>query len=150
VSAVEHLNLPAKFRRFCLHSWLTLGDGYRNQISNDLLVLKLMRVLLPKYKGPGMVLFRGETFGNRRRRTYGLSWTAELAKSFANGIMRTHQGGSVVLKTHAPAEAIICAPKLAAQFGRPLSQHHAAGWAVVRTTGVDDKLFRLWQHWVPR
>ena len=45
-----------------------------------------------------------------RRRTYGISWTSSLpaAEKFA-GDYRAWPGGSVVLETVAPPEAIICA-----------------------------------------
>ena len=114
VRAVEHLDPPAKFRRHCLWSWLKWGDSLRSEVNNDLLLIKLLRVLLPKYKGPALTLYRGETTWNRRRRTYGMSWSTEIevATQFANGILRTFQGGSVVLKTRAPARSIICAPEL--------------------------------------
>ena len=114
VRAVEHLDPPASFRRLCFWNWLPWGDSLRGEVSNDLLLIKLLRVLLPKYRGPAMTLFRGETMWNRRHRTYGMSWSTdvEVASHFANGMHRTCQGGSVVLKTRAPAEAIICASKL--------------------------------------
>ena len=68
----------------------------------------------PNTRGPAMTLFRGETMWNRRHPTYGMSWSTdvEVASRFTNGRHRTCQGGSVVLKTRAPAEAIICASKL--------------------------------------
>ncbi|MFZ0848223.1 MAG: hypothetical protein WAO08_03330 [Hyphomicrobiaceae bacterium] len=90
-----------------LWNWLQWGDRLRGEVSNG-------RVLLPKYRGPAMTLFRGETMWNRRHRTYGMSWSTdvEVASRFTNGRHRTCQGGSVVLKTRAPAEAIICASKL--------------------------------------
>ena len=115
VSAVEQLDPPAKFRRHCLQIWLSWGDGLRSEVNDDLLLIRLLRVLLPKYTGPALTLYRGDTFWNRRRRTYGIAWTTNIAvaRNFANRpAQRMSQGGSVVLKTVAPAAAIICAPKL--------------------------------------
>jgi hypothetical protein len=42
----------------------------------------------------------------------GSSWTAseEVARSFMNGVWRTFEGASVLLRTEAPAEAAICCP----------------------------------------
>ena len=57
-----------------------------------------------------MLLFRGASAGERRRRIYGLSWTADVAE--AEWFARERQkwsGGSVVLETLAPPEAVICA-----------------------------------------
>ena len=108
VRAVEHLDPPASFRRLCFWNWLQWGDSLRGEVSNDL------ARAAAQIQGPAMTLFRGETMWNRRHRTYGMSWSTdvEVASHFANGMHRTCQGGSVVLKTRAPAEAIICASKL--------------------------------------
>lgn len=58
------------------------------------------RVLLPRYQGPAVRLFRGAWIGERRRRIYGLSWTAEVseAERFARD-RQGWEGGSVVLET---------------------------------------------------
>jgi hypothetical protein len=105
---------PASFRRHCLSIWLRHGDGFRSDITNDFLLIKLLHVLLPPYKGPALTLFRGETFWNRCRRTYGMAWTTniEVARDYAGDKQRRSPSGSVVLSTCAPAAAIICAPKL--------------------------------------
>jgi hypothetical protein len=68
------------------------------------------RVLLPPYSGPPLRLFRGASANERRRRTYGISWTSdlEIADNFAQE-RRCWNGGSVLLETVAPREAIICA-----------------------------------------
>jgi hypothetical protein len=57
---------------------------------------------------------------NVRRRSYGTSWTA--SKKVALGLALSHRemsiGGTVLLKTDAPAEAIIArVPKEADQYG---------------------------------
>jgi hypothetical protein len=69
-------------------------------------------LLLPPYKGGPLRLYRGDSADNRRRRTYGLSWTQdrEVAYGFANSIWRDFDGGSVVLTTLAAPEAIISRP----------------------------------------
>lgn len=62
-----------------------------------------------------MRLYRGEGAVNRKRRTYGLSWssTKMLARAFAEtSNYRCANGGSVLLATLAAPEAIICAPAL--------------------------------------
>ena len=57
-----------------------------------------------------MTLYRGDSAWNRKRRTYGLAWSTkrEVAEGFARGTWRTFKGGSVLLSTVAPREAIIC------------------------------------------
>jgi hypothetical protein len=72
-----------------------------------------LRALLAPYRGPApLTVYRGDSAHNRRCRSYGLSWTAnpEVARGFANGLWRTFTGGSVVVRTDAPADAIISVP----------------------------------------
>ena len=102
-----------------LEYFLRYGDHLRRELSQGLTdegVVKGIRMLLPEYEGPAVHLFRGEQFGNRRRRTYGLSWSssADVARRFAEreAFHRTSEGGSVLIETVAPPEAIICAPAL--------------------------------------
>lgn len=66
------------------------------------------RLLLPKYSGPAVRLFRGAGAAERRRRIYGLSWSAAVktAERFALE-RRVMDGGSVLLETLATPEAII-------------------------------------------
>ena len=68
------------------------------------------RILLPKYQGPPVRLFRGAGAAERRRRAYGLSWSTQIAAAerFAEE-RRVMDGGSVLLETLAPPEAIISA-----------------------------------------
>jgi len=56
-----------------------------------------------------MTLYRGESRARWKRRTLGLSWTADpvVAKKFATDGRQCIEGGSVILSTVAPPEAII-------------------------------------------
>ena len=102
-----------EFRERLLALWVRCGDHMRQEVGNDLVLADGLRAMLPPYTGPAVTLYRGEGAQNRRRRTYGLSWsaTAESARTFASSVMcRTSVGGSVLLETLAPTEAIICAP----------------------------------------
>jgi hypothetical protein len=87
-----------------------------------------LRVLMPRgYSGPPLILYRGTTIGERRRRVYGFSWTTEIAtaRSFAENWTRSAQNlkdmgaehwtrfalkkddWGIVLKTLAPPEAVL-------------------------------------------
>jgi hypothetical protein len=102
VRSVCGMNPPANFRRHCLESWILWGDSLRNKIGDDLLLIELLCVLMPKCKGDAVRLYRGDSFLNRCRCTYGLSWTSnrEVARSFADGIFcRTSRGGSCWKRT---------------------------------------------------
>jgi hypothetical protein len=64
-----------------------------------------------RFSFDALLQYRGDSAWNRRRRTYGLSWTAsrEIAAGFAQGIWQTFDGGSVLLETDAPTAAVMCA-----------------------------------------
>jgi hypothetical protein len=85
------------------------------EVSDDLLMARALRKLLPPYRGAARTLFRGESAWNRKRRTYGLSWSSDLvtAEGFARGLTRHSQGGSVVLKAIVPPCAIVARIKAA-------------------------------------
>jgi len=109
-------SVPSKTRKFFLRLYIDNGDHIREEC-DDLALADGLRVLLPKYRGPAMRLYRGESASNLSRRTYGLSWTRseEVARAFAEtGPYRTFVGGSVLLEAHASENAIICAPALLA------------------------------------
>lgn len=107
-------NVAPKVQFWFLKKWLRSGDAIRSSVNCDLVLLRALRRLLPAYAGGDMVLYRGDSAFNRRRRTYGMSWSASelVADGFAQGIWRSCQGGSVVLRADVPAGAILCAPLL--------------------------------------
>lgn len=107
-------NVSREFRDGFLRLWIRSGDHIRQEIGDDLILASGLRALLPPYDGPGLRLYRGEGASNRSRRTYGLSWTSDcdIAAAFAQGLVQTSHGGSVLLSATAPREAIICAPAL--------------------------------------
>jgi hypothetical protein len=102
-----------EFQKVMVNVFVQDGDGIRSEIGDDLLLCDAFRVLLPPYRGGAPLrLYRGEIAGNRRKRTYGASWSLsrEIADRFANArIVRAHEGGSVLLETDAPRTAIISA-----------------------------------------
>jgi hypothetical protein len=103
-------SLPHITREFFLRVFVRFGDHLRSEC-DDLVLADGLRMLLPKYRGPAIHLYRGENFTNRRRRTYGLSWSAsaDVARCHAKGCLcRSSLGGSVLLETMASADAIIC------------------------------------------
>src|SRR4051794_29135699 len=70
-------NAPDEIRAVFLRMWLTAGETLRSNIGDDLVLLPALRVLLPPYTGGSVRLFRGDSFGNRLRRTYGMSWSSD-------------------------------------------------------------------------
>jgi len=111
----KHPCQSEEFRKVLLNDlWLCSGEHIRNETNDDLVLIDALRAMLPRYTGPALTLYRGDGAANRRRRTYGLSWSVSIdtARSFARDTWQTTQGGSVLLEAHAPTDAIICAPAL--------------------------------------
>jgi hypothetical protein len=94
-----------------LSVWTNAGDHIRSEVNNDRVLIDGLRVLLLPYQGPALTLSRGDSAYNRKRRSYGLSWTSnrDTAETHATGIWQNFKGGSVLLETIAPPDAIICA-----------------------------------------
>lgn len=91
--------------------WIEAGHHMREQIADDRTLVRLLRHLLPPYKGETIELFRGE---NRRRwqnKVVGLAWTAsaDTARMFGRGLNAIDTGG-VLLKAFFEPEAIISGP----------------------------------------
>ena len=102
-------SVPRVTREFFLRVFIKWGDHLRQECS-DLVLADGLRMLLPKYGGSAKRLYRGESFSNRRRRTYGLSWSAsaDVARCHAEKReSRSSPGGSLLLETMAPADSII-------------------------------------------
>ena len=111
--AVAKVSAPDEFRALFTEVWVHHGDSIRSDVDSDRDLIAGLRALLVPYHGPApLTVYRGDSFYNRRRRSHGLSWTTdpEVARGFANGIWRTFTGGSVVVRTDAPADAIISVP----------------------------------------
>jgi hypothetical protein len=90
-------SIPADMKHTMLELWRHHGDHIRNEVRDDMALVKALRVLLPAYTGPRLALYWGDSAWNRRRRTYGLSWSASqaVAEAFADGLLwRSCRGGA--------------------------------------------------------
>jgi hypothetical protein len=93
-------------------AWVTQGLWIRDTFGVDELLLDLLRNLLPGYSGSVVILYRGDRWSNHEARSYGVSWTNKrsVAEMFAQGLNRCPVTGGVLLRTEAPASAILAAP----------------------------------------
>ena len=92
--------------------WVTHGAKIREQTQDDRLLVRVLRQWLPLYQGDGLTLYRGESADRAGREQYGLCWTTdvEVATMFASGLNAVRPGGGVLLRAHAPRDAIITGP----------------------------------------
>jgi hypothetical protein len=89
------------FRSKLMQFWIEHGDHIRSEVGDDLLLADGLRAMLPAYAGPAVMLYRGDSFENRRRRLYGLSWSrnVDVAREYAkNGFWRNSKVAACCLK----------------------------------------------------
>lgn len=92
--------------------WVEAGHRMREQIGDDVLLVRLLRRTLTPYDGSGeLELFRGENKNRWENRTVGLTWTTDIetARTFARGLNAVRSGG-VLLKVRCKPDAIIGGP----------------------------------------
>ena len=121
VARQVHTVGPA-IREAFLHVWIE-SKMLPFYVDDHRALCEATRVLLAKYQGPVLRLYRGAVASERRHRTYGVAWTTDIA--VAENFARQRQewdGGSVVLETLAPSEAIICA----IDYPEPFTQEEIA------------------------
>lgn len=107
--------------------WHVCHHLLRDLVEDDALMKDLAWSWLPPYTGPGVILYRGENIDRLEAGRTGTAWSdqPETAKMFASGLNNEGKGG-VILRTNAPAEAIIAAPS-----------DHSASWLREREFTVD-------------
>ena len=112
-------SVPEEIRIAARQAWQENGDDIRSEVDDDLALLDGFWKLLPPYAGPPVTLYRGDSWFNRCHRTYGLAWSSnrEIANGFALGWWRAHKGGSVLLVTDAPTDAVLFAYDVNDHYG---------------------------------
>ncbi len=109
--------LARKAKSICLDSryffarfWCEYGDTIRNEVGDDSVLISGLWKLLPSYHGRPRTLYRGCSMISRKHRSYGPSWTSDLivAKSYAINFHKMSGDPSVLIKTIAPPDAIVC------------------------------------------
>ncbi|SEA52267.1 hypothetical protein [Acidovorax soli] len=91
--------------------WHVCHHRLRELVEDDDLMLDAAWVWLPRYKGPGLDLFRGENIDRFEAGQIGSAWSDkhETAKTFASGLNAVGMGG-VILRAVVPAHAIVAGP----------------------------------------
>jgi hypothetical protein len=104
----------SQIQKMFLRVWIE-SKSIQRRVGDDRVCLDALRLLCPRYQGASVRLFRGDSFENRCHRTYGIAWSADrdTAMRFAREPWHNgRKGGSVLLETLAPREAIISSTHL--------------------------------------
>ncbi|ATM98000.1 Uncharacterised protein [Yersinia frederiksenii] len=88
--------------------WIERGHFIRNKIGNDEKLLELISVMLPKYNGEAITVYRGENETRFNDGMIGFCWTTskDVAKKFGCGL-NACQARGLLLQANAPASAIL-------------------------------------------
>lgn len=110
--------------------WHEAHHRIRELVDDDDLLIEVMRVWLPRYQGPPMILYRGESIDRFESGRIGWAWSSkeETARMFAAGLNAVGKGG-VILKVNAPGKAIIAGPSA-----------HSANWLGESEYTVDTRM----------
>ncbi|EIK96065.1 hypothetical protein PMM47T1_13935 [Pseudomonas sp. M47T1] len=83
----------------------------RELVDDDDALTDMLWTWLPRYSGPALRLYRGESIDRFELGKIGSAWTDKIdtARTFARGLNARGRGG-VILDSLVPAEAIIAAP----------------------------------------
>ncbi|WP_449414434.1 hypothetical protein [Pandoraea soli] len=99
-------------RENCLTSWVTYAGRIREEIGDDKLLVRLLLAVLPRYEGPSLTLYRGESTERFNAGRIGLCWSSQrrTAEMFGSGLNAYYSGGGVLLSANVDAMAIISGP----------------------------------------
>lgn len=99
-------------------AWTVNGFRWREALSDDALLSRALRSILPAYDGGDLVLFRGEQATRFDAGRLGFNWTAkrDVAEMFASGLCCTYEGGGVLLTAQVSSAAIIAPPSSHSQY----------------------------------
>jgi len=91
--------------------WHVSHHFIRELVEDDVLLMDMLWVWLPRYEGPSMALYRGENIDRFEAGNIGTAWTdkEEKASMFASGLNAVGKGGAI-LRTLAPVASIIAGP----------------------------------------
>ena len=97
--------------------WIEAGHRIREQVSDDDLLCRMLRQLLPPYGGGPVTLYRGENLGRWQEKQVGFSWTreVEVARMFGRGLNATGTGGVLLRGVFSPT-SIICGPNCHSEY----------------------------------
>lgn len=89
-------------------AWIEAGAHIREQVGDDSLLVRLLRMMLPPYRGGSIRLFRGENIDRFAASSIGLAWTPMrgTAEMFGRGHNAVESGGVLLSAVFPPASVI--------------------------------------------
>ena len=92
--------------------WTECGHIIRQCVANDVQLVVALKVVLPRYRGPELLLYRGESVERWKAGQLGLCWTTQQATAqiFACGLNAIEPYGGVMLSALAAEASIIASP----------------------------------------
>lgn len=111
-SLPKELTVSLQIKNIFHTCWTERGHHVRQDIGDDRLLAEMLRTLLPRYRGPQLMLYRGESLARWRLNYVGLCWTTDIkvARMFAGGLNAVEPHGGILLASVVPGNAIIAAP----------------------------------------
>ncbi|OKA28554.1 hypothetical protein BOH74_03525 [Pseudomonas versuta] len=102
--------------------WIELGGRIRNQVGDDRALSEMLSVLLPKYGGEKIRLYRGESSERYKAGRIGFCWTPRIDKAemFGGGLNAYYGDGGMLLAFNADPASIISGPN---EHSRYLNEH---------------------------
>lgn len=117
-SLPKELTVSPQIKSIFHTCWTERGHHVRQDIGDDRLLAEMLRTLLPRYRGPQLMLYRGESLARWRLNYVGLCWTTDvkIAQMFGRGLNAVKPHGGILLASIVPGNAIIAAPGLHSEW----------------------------------
>jgi hypothetical protein len=92
-------------------TWTECGHRIREQLDDDQVLAAALRMMLPRYEGSMLEVYRGENIDRWEAGRVGFCWTTnvEVARGFGRGLNAVKLGG-VLLRCVVGREAVITGP----------------------------------------
>ncbi|MHC7564146.1 hypothetical protein ACYAYU_23360 [Klebsiella pneumoniae] len=118
VKSIDNAETASIAMKNSFHSkWVESGGFIREKINNDSILLKLLTLLLPKYDGDSLVLYRGENKDRFDKGLIGFCWTTDIsvAEKFGSGL-NAYKSPGLLLRAEAPACSILAGPNANSRY----------------------------------
>ena len=97
--------------------WIVAGHRIREQVAEDRVLARFLRLVLPPYQDGPVALYRGESRQRFASGSVGFSWSVSesVATMFAQGL-NSAGGGGLLLRVRLDAPAVISGPNAHSRY----------------------------------